>query len=801
MRNSKLLTKTLAILVLLFVVSGLAVAITSVWWISHALTQQYESKGTAIANSIASSSVEVLLYRDSSTVQAMIDQYLSIQGVAYVFVLDEQGDIVAHTFAPSVPECVRQLKGDRHATTIQIVDVEDIGECIDVAAPLLEGEVGYVHVGMDRRLISSAVRTAVLLQSAIMGTILLVGLLASYFLVKKITRPLDQLTACATELAATDSTSEAALRANGALVPITERTDEVGHLAKAFWHMVLELSGREQRLLHAEETLRASESHFRSLIENVTDVIMKLNAEGMANYASPPIEHVLGFRSEHFINRNLLEFIHADDNQRVRDTLRQVSQLAGSVSSEEFRLVRRDGAYRLVDASFNNLLADPNVQSLIVTLRDITEHRRAEEMWRIADENQRLLSSISSILIGLDATGRITKWNRAAEDILDVSSRVAVGELLDALPIAWDQAQLTCCIRDCLSLRKPTRLEEFSFKRRDGQPGLLGISITPVFGSDGSPQGLLLLGTDITERRNLETQLRHSQKLESIGQLAAGIAHEINTPIQYVGDNVNFLKGAFADLHSVICKQERLLAGAKCGRLDDDVITDVEQAMASADLAFLGEEVPRAIEQTLEGLGRVAKIVRAMKEFSHPGDEGKVASNLNNLIENTITVANNEWKYVADVVTDFDGSLPLVPCLVSEFNQVILNLIVNAAHAIGDRIKDDPEGKGRITISTRASAESVEIRVTDTGTGMPESVRLKEFDPFFTTKPVGKGTGQGLTIAHAVIVKKHGGTISIETELGKGTAFIIRLPLIDPKCALKDAPAPVNDSASTCASV
>ena len=196
----------------------------------------------------------------------------------------------------------------------------------------------------------------------------------------------------------------------------------------------------------------------------------------------------------------------------------------------------------------------------------------------------------------------------------------------------------------------------------------------------------------------------------------------------------------------------------------------------------------------MEGIDRVAKIVRAMKEFSHPGNEGKVASDVNKLIENTITVAHNEWKYVADLVTDFDASLPFVPCITGEFNQVILNLIVNAAHAIGDRIKEEGSQKGLITISTRALAETVEVRVEDTGTGIPEEARSKVFYPFFTTKPVGKGTGQGLAIAHAVIVKRHGGTLTFETETGKGTAFIIHLPIPAEAATSGSSAGMLNDS-------
>ena len=289
---------------------------------------------------------------------------------------------------------------------------------------------------------------------------------------------------------------------------------------------------------------------------------------------------------------------------------------------------------------------------------------------------------------------------------------------------------------------------------------------------------------DITERKRTESErnlmeihLRQAQKLESIGQLAAGIAHEINTPMQYIGDNTRFLQDAFGELRRVVGTFQDLTK-----RLHDqpglaEVLSPVETVLQAADVDYLVEEIPKAIEQSLQGAERVTKIVRAMKEFSHPGTEQKTAVDLNHAIESTITVARNEWKYVAELETCFDPQLPPVPCLPGEFNQVILNLIINAAHAIADVVGKNSGCKGRITIATRQQGNWAEIRVADTGTGVPEAVRGRIFDPFFTTKPVGKGTGQGLAIARSVIVDKHGGSLTFETEMGRGTTFIIRLPL------------------------
>jgi signal transduction histidine kinase len=212
----------------------------------------------------------------------------------------------------------------------------------------------------------------------------------------------------------------------------------------------------------------------------------------------------------------------------------------------------------------------------------------------------------------------------------------------------------------------------------------------------------------------------------------------------------------------------------------------LEEITRKVDLAYLTEEVPRAINQTLEGVDRVTKIVRAMKEFSHPGVKEKTLADLNKAIENTVTVSRNEWKYVADMITELDSSLPAVPCLVGEFNQVVLNIIINAAHAIQEVVGRDSGRKGTIRVSTHHDPDWVEVRIGDTGGGIPEDIRSRIFDPFFTTKGVGKGTGQGLAIAHSVIMDKHGGTLHFETEMGKGTTFFIRLPLHPPEEAKRE---------------
>ena len=284
-------------------------------------------------------------------------------------------------------------------------------------------------------------------------------------------------------------------------------------------------------------------------------------------------------------------------------------------------------------------------------------------------------------------------------------------------------------------------------------------------------------GADITERKRLEKQLAQAQKLRSIGQLASGIAHEINTPTQYVGDNIHFLKDAFENIAGVLRRGAELLAAARTGDVSSELVRRLEENCERADLDYLMSEIPGAIQHAQEGVERISRIVRAIKEFAHPGREEMSVADLNAIIETTITVARNEWKYVADLVTDFDHRLPPLRCHPAEINQVILNMIINAAHAIEDVIQQGHMAKGVITITTRRRDGWAKIQIGDNGGGIPEDIRPRIFDPFFTTKEIGRGTGQGLAICYPVIVEKHNGQITFVSEVGLGTTFTINLPL------------------------
>ena len=392
-------------------------------------------------------------------------------------------------------------------------------------------------------------------------------------------------------------------------------------------------------------------------------------------------------------------------------------------------------------------------------------------------EIEAFVYSIPSILIEISTDGTIKRWNTLAERILRIEALDVLGKNIFECPLAWEAEKVNDAIHLCAAERLSKRLNEVRFTRTNGMDGILDLIINPVSKGAAESSGLIILGTDLTDYKLMERQLAQSQKLESIGQLAAGIAHEINTPAQYVGDNTRFLNGAFESLEKIHILYDRLLDCLQADNPAQALVKSIAETRNEVDFDFIRQEIPSAIRQSLEGIDRITRIVRSMKEFSHPGTDEKKGIDINRAIENTITVAKNEWKYVANVSTDFDPDLPPVHCLPGEFNQVILNMIINSAHAIAEKVGQGSEQKGTIGLSTRRDGDFVEIRISDDGNGIREDIRSKVFDPFFTTKDVGKGTGQGLAISHSVIVKKHGGTIDFESKLGEGTTFIIKLPI------------------------
>ncbi|MCP4605723.1 MAG: PAS domain S-box protein [Proteobacteria bacterium] len=327
----------------------------------------------------------------------------------------------------------------------------------------------------------------------------------------------------------------------------------------------------------------------------------------------------------------------------------------------------------------------------------------------------------------------------------------------------------------------PTREEKSLIKeipclRKDKELVSADITVS-LIELEGDPCSIAFF-TDVTKRRSIEDQLIQAQKFESIGRLTVGIVHEIDTPAKYVSNNTKFLKESFGDLTNVYRKYEDLKKAVEDGRDSAEIVECIENALEETDVEYLLENIPNVTNQFLEAINGILNMLQAIKEFSHSGTGKKMYLDINKTLETTIVLCRNEWKNIANIETEFFPNMPPVLCLPGDLTQAFLNIIVNAAHAVDEVQKEKADQtKGAITITTRKTDDFAEIRVEDTGSGIPENIGDRVFEPFFTTKNMGKGTGQGLSIARSAIVDKHKGRLFFETKEDRGTTFVIQLPL------------------------
>lgn len=386
---------------------------------------------------------------------------------------------------------------------------------------------------------------------------------------------------------------------------------------------------------------------------------------------------------------------------------------------------------------------------------EIVRRRRTEnELRRVNTQFESLFNAIPFLLINLSRDGTVTKWNPAAGAILAISKEKAEGRNLKSLSISWDWEKLWPGVLNCQNSSATQCLEDIKYFRPDGSERLLEISIVPIPKKDDYSEGVIILGSDITEKRQEESLAIQMQKMESIGQLAAGIAHEINTPLQFISDNMHFLNHAFTQM------VERPSVGQE--RAEEE--------------AYLIKEIPLAIQDSLTGIERVAKIIVALKEFSSPVMHDKSLVDVNQAIQTILTVSSTVWSNVTEISSCLEDTLPRVMCNQGEISQALFNLLVNAVHAISVKNLQTPSHEGLIAITTGHSSGMVYISVKDNGIGISENIRNRIFDPFFTTKDIGEGIGQGLTITRAIITQNHKGKLTFASEEGAGSEFTIQLP-------------------------
>jgi len=575
---------------------------------------------------------------------------------------------------------------------------------------------------------------------------------------------------------------------------------------QAYETTIIDVHGIERKVLFRKATFMDATGAVAGLVGVIVDITAQKTAEREAEMARKFLDTVVNniphliyvkeaaTRRYVYMNRSMLGLIgiRAEDilgktpsEALPRQAAEQVAGIEAGMMASGNTLVRDNVSVmgntntggKVLRITHVPIMNERNECEYLLTISDdVTDARLQTEKTRaLLRQNEQLIEAISSILVSVNAEGTVTHWNAEAEKYFAAPASKRIGKLFFKLRIKWDWNKVRHAVAFCLEHKKPVMLQELRYHRYDGQEGFLTVRLSPFPESEEKSGGFLLLAEDITRRMVMESHLLQAQKLESVGMLASGIAHEINTPAQYIGDNTRFLRQSYQMLLQLLQGYEDLFAEA-CRRNDNCEILDrVKSLREDADVEYLLQEIPQALDQSLDGIDRISGIIRAMKEFSHPGTGEKVAVSLNRAIESALVVCRNEWKQVAEVHTHYDALMPKVSVYPAELNQVVLNILLNAVHALQDA-GCAPQRKGEISVTTRWEDGWAYIRISDTGAGIPASIRDRIFDPFFTTKPVGRGTGQGLAIAHAIVVEKHGGRLRFETEVGKGTTFIIELP-------------------------
>jgi PAS domain S-box-containing protein len=528
----------------------------------------------------------------------------------------------------------------------------------------------------------------------------------------------------------------------------------------------------------AEERVEKSEMLFRKIWEHSFDGIYLLNGKGRIIMVNNSFCKLVGKPREELQGKNF-EILFAKDFVASHD-FDELKPFMVSVKSTKKRITLWNGVQIWLEASRAAIKIENQSPLILGIFKDITEYIKIKEA--IESEKEELnvtLRSIHDGVISTDSSDKIILVNASVEKMLGWGNSELIGmsiinlfELLKADYNAYAGKNNFSTIFRMYHSNESIVSDTMEIITKEGQKKVILCGSADVSDANGKPRGFVYVLRDITEQVKIEMQLHLSQKLESIGQLAAGIAHEINTPMQYISDNAVFIKDAFSSIKQYLDYIEETLSASTMAEPEVRKIIDKKESM---DIEYLRDEIFEEISQSQSGIERVSRIVLAMKNFAHPDLKEKAYSNLNKAIEVTALISKSEWKYVADLELELDSTLALVYCNIDELNQVILNMIINAAHAIKETTNGN--NKGKITISTRSQENFADIIIADTGIGISPENLERIFDPFFTTKDVGKGTGQGLAIAHNIVVNRHKGAIYVDSVLGEGTTFTIQIPI------------------------
>ena len=530
----------------------------------------------------------------------------------------------------------------------------------------------------------------------------------------------------------------------------------------------------EKEVRNRTRELEAAKMQWEATFHAVPDVIAIIDQDYRIIRANQALAVRFACQPQDLIGQSFYELLYGDSNAPPLYCPHTVMWEKGTSQAAEITIPRLETSFLISSSPLFD--STGKISAGVVVARDITDLKKAERRLKEQlDFVQLMVETVPNPIFIKNRQGVYTGCNKAFCEFLGMELEEIVGKT--AYEVAPKDLADIYHAHDLQLLEKQgVQNYEASVRGARGEIRDVIYYKAPYFDSQGQPAGLVGVIVDITERKQMEEQMRRSQKLEAIGQLAAGVAHEINTPTQFIQTNQEFLDESFKSLLDLLSKSFSLIEEVKAKATDQSLAERAGEIISEVDIDLLREDVEDALSGTMEGVERISKIVESMRYFAHPGTEKKAPIDINKALEQAITVSRNEWKYYADMETDFDPSLPTLMGYSTLLNQALLNVIINAAQAISEKLGQSPEEKGLISISTRHDKDWVEIRISDTGGGIPEDVLSKIFDPFFTTKTLGKGTGQGLALVQNNIEGKHGGKVDVETGQGKGTTFIIRLP-------------------------
>ncbi|MDP3856583.1 MAG: PAS domain S-box protein [Stagnimonas sp.] len=537
-----------------------------------------------------------------------------------------------------------------------------------------------------------------------------------------------------------------------------------------------------------ERALSQNEERFRRVVEATPSGMIMVNQQGQIVLVNSQTEKMFDYRRDQLVGQAvevLLPERYRDCHPGYRGNYLSDPTARAMCGVRELLGRRRDGSEFPVEIGISPIDGSEGLM-VLSSVVDITQRRQAERELRASEARlHTIVENLNEGVVVSSLDGQLLHFNKAATEMHGFDRPEEGLQALGRFPDDFELSSMDGSVwsLDQWPLARLLRGEalanlEVRVRRYDGHIGMrvFSYSGTRVKDDEGRPILAVLTISDVTERKRAEAERQQTQKLESVGRLAAGIAHEINSPVQFVNDCCHFVRDGLKDLDGLVAGYRRTLEALAAGSLDAKAALEaIRREEQQADLSYLLENLPGAMDRSLEGLQRVSTIVRSMKDFAHPDQKEQSHADLNRAISSTLVIARNEYKYVADLHTEL-GELPLVPCYLGDLNQAVLNLVVNSAHAIEERVRGG-DSKGLITVRTYQQGDEAVIEVEDNGGGIPEKIRDRIFDPFFTTKGIGKGTGQGLAITRSVVVDKHHGRLELKSCVGQGTTFTLRLPL------------------------